>query len=293
MILFKIIAIFLTAGAGLLQIGLEYKWHDKRTKKHKRIRCLLIFLMIIGFLAASFLVFYDDRQSEKQIKSLTELKSGFEKEASDAEERESKAIEDRERIKKELDELQEQIKPVIQLATEKYPSLDIEDALAKLAEEVQDLQKQNEELQRQTKYLSARDYFHPLNSNTKSIVLERLKQVKDSLGDREIEISIISEPGNINRQRVAKELVAILKESNFKTSGPAQAMVFSKSVLPPVRISINRSDADIARGLSFALNPFLNVKFSGKVKNDYTPGKINIEIYGNPIFKEDGVVTFP
>ena len=94
MILFKIIAIFLTAGAGLLQIGLEYRWHDKRTKKHKRIRSLLIFLMIIGVLTASFLVFYDDQQSEKQIKSLTELKSGFEKEASDAEQRESNAIEE-------------------------------------------------------------------------------------------------------------------------------------------------------------------------------------------------------
>ena len=293
MIFIKIIAMLLTTGAGLLQIGLEYRWHDKRTKKHKRVRSSLILLMIVGFLTASILVTYDDRQSEKQIQTLTDLKNGSERAAKDAEKRESRAVEDRERIKEELTELQEQIKPVVKLATEKYPTLDVKSALVKLADDVQDLQKQNEELRRQTKKLSARDYFQPLNSEIKNIVTERLKQVQASSNDRDIEIIIVSETGNTNRQKVAKELVAILKECGFGTSGPTPTMTFSKGILPPIRISVNEADKNIARQLADALNPFLNVQFSGKVKKDLKPGKINIEIHGDPLFNENGTVTFP
>jgi len=293
MIFVKFIAILLTTAAGLLQISLEHKWHDKRTKQQKKIRSLLIILMIVGFITASSLVIYDDQQTEKQIQGLTELNNSAEKAAKDAERRESKAIEDREQIKKELGELQEKIKPVVELATEKYPSLDVKNALVKLTDELQDLQKQSEELQRQTKTLSVRDYFHSLKPDTKNIVIERLKQVRGSLRDRKIEIQIISETGNTNRQKVAKELVEILKECNFRTSGPTPTMTFSKGVLSPVVISINPTEEDIARKLAYALNPFLNVEFSGKVQNSYDPGKITIAIYGNPMFNENGSVTFP
>jgi len=293
MILIKIIAILITTGAGLLQIGLEHKWHDKRTKKHKTIRSFLLLLMIVGFLSASILVVYDDRQSELQVRTLTDLKDNAEKATKDSEKRELKAVEDRERIKEELEELQTRIKPVIKLATKKYPTLDINSALVKLADDVQDLQKQNEELRKITKDLAERDYFHPLNSMTKSIVVQRLNQIISSASNREIQITIVSESGNTNRQKVARQLVEILSECGFKTTGPSAAMTFSRGVLPAVRIAVNPADEDIARQLAFALNPYLNVRFSGKAKNDNEQGKISIAIYGDPIFSDDGVVTFP
>ena len=293
MIFFKIIAILIATGAGLLQIGLEYKWHDKRTKKHKIVRSFLIFLMIVGFLTASILVLFDDRQSELQVRTLTALKNSAEKATKDSETRELKAVEDRERIKQELEELQTQIKPVIKLATEKYPTLDINNALAKLSDDIQNLQEQNEELQKKTKDLTERDFFHPLNSRTKSTVLQRLNQIAGSARDRDIQITIVSESGNTNRQKVARQLVDILSESGFKTTGPSPTMTFSKGVLPAVRVAINPADEDIARQLAFALNPYLNVRFSGKAKNENEKGKISIAIYGDPIFSEEGVVTFP
>lgn len=293
MIFIKIIAILLVTGAGLVQIGLEYRWHDKRTKKHKRVRSFLILIMIVGFLTASISVTYDDRQSEKQIQAVTDLKNGAEKAAKDAEERESKAIQDRERIKEELSELQEQIKPVVKLAAEKYPTLDVKSALVKLADDIQNLQKQNETLRQQTENLKAQDYFHPLNSSIKSIVDQRLNQILSFTINKKIQITIISESGNTNRQKVAQQLVKILSDVGFPTKGPSPTMTFSKGVLPAVRMELNPADEGIARQLAYALNPYLNVKFSGKSKNVYEQGKITISIYGNPIFSADGSVTFP
>ena len=192
MIFIKIIAILLTTVSGLLQIELKYRWHDKRTKKHKQIRFFLKLLMTVSFLTALIFVIYDDLQSENQIQNLTSLKNSAQTEAKNAEKREAKAIEDRKLIKKELTELQEQIKPIVKLAVEKYPTIDVKRALVKLADDVQDLQKQNEALQKQTKKLSDRDYFHPLNTGTKNIVCDRLKQIQESLVNRDIQISIIT-----------------------------------------------------------------------------------------------------
>ncbi len=99
MILVKIIAIVIATAAGLLRFGLEYRWHDKRTNKHKKVKALLILLMVVGLLTASILVVWDGQQSEEQIQSA-------EKAAKDSERRELKAIEDRESIKVDLDALQ-------------------------------------------------------------------------------------------------------------------------------------------------------------------------------------------
>lgn len=102
MIVLKIIAISIATGVALLQLGLDSKWYDRRTKKHKRIRSLLIVLMILSALTALFLVIYDDWQSQKQIQNLIALKKSAVKAAADAENREKNAIKDRERLRNEF-----------------------------------------------------------------------------------------------------------------------------------------------------------------------------------------------
>lgn len=293
MVYLKIIAILLSTGAGLLQIGLEHKWHDKRKTTYKKVRSTLVVLMIIGFIAASSLVLYDEKQSEIQIDKLTELNTKEEKSRKEAEDRELDAIEDRQRIKNELEALQMQIKPVIKLATEKYPTLDLNSALVKIADEVQTLKVTNEDLQKKTKELAERDYFRPLNTKLKGIVIERLHRILTSFNDRNIQISVISELGNTNRQKVAIQLVEILALGGFKATGPTPAMTAAKGILPPVQVIINPADEDIGRQLAEALNVYLKVIFSGRGNNESERGNIKIMIYGEPIFSDDGVATFP
>lgn len=161
MIIIKIIAIIITTASGLLQIGLEYRWRDKRTKFHKSIRSLLIVLMVIGSITAVTLLIYDDKDSKEQIKSLTFLKNSAEKSAKDAEsqinsltilrlnaertaleaeKRELKAQEDRSKIQGELDKINEQMKPLLDIAVAKYPNVSADKALRQLAERINSIE---------------------------------------------------------------------------------------------------------------------------------------------------------
>lgn len=133
MIVFKIIAISIATGVALLQIGLDSKWHDRRTKKHKRIRSRLIILMILSALTALFLVIYDDWQSQKQIGTLTDLKKSAEKAATDAENREKNAIKDRERLRNEFIEKTSKLSKQISEYQEEIRAKD---------QRIQDLEKQ-------------------------------------------------------------------------------------------------------------------------------------------------------
>lgn len=61
---------------------------------------------------------------------------------------------------KDLKDLRESIEPVVKLATEKYPALDMNTALSKLADDIQSLQKQNFELRKDIKNIS--DKLEPI-----------------------------------------------------------------------------------------------------------------------------------
>ena len=148
MIFLKILSILVTAGAGLLQIGLEHWWDDKSTGTYNIIRTILILLIIIGMFSTAVLVIYDDQQSELQIKTLISLNETAERSTKEAEQREIKAVEERERIQKELEKIQIQIKPILALAIEKYPTLDTDVAIKKLSEDIENLQKQQVELKK-------------------------------------------------------------------------------------------------------------------------------------------------
>lgn len=122
MITLKIIAIIIATLSSLLQIGLEYKWKDKRKKSHKRIRRLLIALIIFSSFSAISLVIYDGKQAKHAMLL--------------ADQRARKAQGDRERIQDKLDRLNRQIEPLIAIAKVKYPNLNSEKALLKLSQDL-------------------------------------------------------------------------------------------------------------------------------------------------------------
>ena len=101
------------------------------------------------------------------------------------------------------------------------------------------------------------------------------------------------EIGHTGRQKIAKELVAILEEGGLDVSGPTPSMTFSRGVPRAAIMELNPADEDIALSLADALTPFLRVTFSGRKKAEIEVGKINIGVRGEPLFGDDGVVTFP
>lgn len=272
MVFFKLFVILLPAIVALLQIGLEYKWNDKRTNTHKKVRFILISVIVVGCLASVILVVYDDKKSA---------------------ERESEAIESRKRIKIELENLQHQIKPVLKLVSEKYPKLDIENALHKFSTDIENLQKQNGEIKKKTKQLEKRAFFQPIQEQQMNIIFERLNQFLSTVERKKITVKVICESGNIKRQKVAKQLVEILSAVGFSIEGPIPVTIHAKAILPAVQIVFNQSDEQIASQLVYSLQPYLAIMFSGKIENSCDKGKISILISGEPIFKEDGTVIFP
>ena len=140
MITIKIIAISIATLSGLIQIGLEYYWRDRRTTKHKIIRRLLIVLMVSGFFTAVVLVVYDDKDAQHQINALTDLKLKAEEGALGSAKRERKAQEDRKKIQNKLDKINEQMKPLLDIAAAKYPNLSVDKALHNLAERIKTIE---------------------------------------------------------------------------------------------------------------------------------------------------------
>jgi len=292
MLLLKLIAIGITAGAGLLQIKLQPLTRGSQNKSHARLRLCLVSLIILGAIVAAALIISDDRQAASQIKALIDLKGTADKEASLAVDREKAAKTDRAELKQEISKLQSRMDPFLSLATARYPGVGPEKALERLAQDIQELKQRSEQLDARTQRLAERDFFRPLGPSLRQPIVSNLRRISGQFAVRNISVSISVESGHSGRQRVAKELVDILQEGGTQVSGPLPVMTFSKGVLPPVIIEMNPADEDIARALAEVLNPFVKTVFSGKKKADIEAGKISIKLHGEPLFDENGVVTF-
>lgn len=150
MITIQIIAILVTLGAGLSQFALEYWWHDKRTKKHRWIRLLLICFMVLGALVATRFVILDGYQSkererraindrEKIKADLSALQAKYDQQGLEARSLEETATQQRKRLEDQLkglqsslDESQALLRPFGDYAKAKYPEDDVRAALEKL-----------------------------------------------------------------------------------------------------------------------------------------------------------------
>ena len=65
MLFLTLLALGVAAGAGLLQIGLEYKFHDKRTRRHRQIRALLVSLLVLSAIGGGALLILDDLEQAR------------------------------------------------------------------------------------------------------------------------------------------------------------------------------------------------------------------------------------
>jgi len=162
MLFLKILAIMIPISAGLIRVGLDYKWYDKRTSTHKLIRKILVVCMIFGFIVAPIIVWHDHEQSITQFNTIK-------------------------RTENNLKNLQSQIQPFLDLASNKYPNLEIEDALNKIQQELSE-----------TKKLAAPNVIIPFASEINKrngsyqVLLQFESSKNEVLGKLIFEVSIIS-----------------------------------------------------------------------------------------------------
>jgi hypothetical protein len=108
--------------ATLCAILIDYKYTDKRTRKFKILRRLVLILAIIIFIFNLGLTYYDDREKNAEALALKVTIDSVKFE-----------------LKNESDSTRKLIKPFLDLATSSYPNLPTTDALNKLRFDVEDL----------------------------------------------------------------------------------------------------------------------------------------------------------
>lgn len=71
----KLAVPIITLFIALTQVSLEYWWHDKRTKKHKFVRMVLIFFLFCLTATSIFMIFRDEKQHTKLSKQISDIEN--------------------------------------------------------------------------------------------------------------------------------------------------------------------------------------------------------------------------
>jgi tetratricopeptide (TPR) repeat protein len=79
MLLLKIIAPGLVLIIAFVRLGLQEKWHDRRTKKHNLVLRVLIYLMVAATLITSLIVWQDATESSVLKSQISDLVDGKDK----------------------------------------------------------------------------------------------------------------------------------------------------------------------------------------------------------------------
>jgi len=105
MIIVKLLAPVLVLLITALQLALDYKWHDKRTKLHRRTRKALLYILVITAVVTLIIVVDDTISANQQQGQLTALQDTLNKERLEAAQREEDAKKDRATLLSRLNEI--------------------------------------------------------------------------------------------------------------------------------------------------------------------------------------------
>lgn len=139
--------------------------------------------------------------------------------------------------------------------------------------------------------------YKPLQDTIRIKIINKLSTIHTTSSGDKIKFSVYYELGNNGRQRVALELIDILKNAGFKKIDDPISGITAWSdngVHPAIIVEINPDDFDITKTIfDQLLNSLFKVDISLNQKAEFSKGKISIKIFGDPIFANDGSVSFP
>lgn len=228
--------------------------------------CLII-VTVITILHQRSQLKTDNIDLNKQIRKLeTEL----------AQDRDAKAVLHRENL-----HLKKMIDPVKRKAEILYPELETAAAIAKLAEDLQEVRS-----------LATRDVYRPLSQDRKLRLISGLRSIREHNTEFPLSVTIVVQQGSSARAKVATDLMRYMQDAGV-TVKKQSAMVFSSGTLHDLSIKMNPKDIPVAKQFANVIATlFINKQFSGVKKDKFVRGQIEIQICGDPLFTDTGVVTF-
>lgn len=183
-------------------------------------------------------------------------------------------------IHRELLSCKEILDPIQKKAVLLYPELENAAALAKLAQDLDDVRS-----------LATRDTYRPLAPQIKERVIQQLRKLRTELGTN-VTVEVAVENGSASRQRVAQALVDVLAESGIVVKGPSGVMSFFNGAPANMSVELNPDDLDTANRFAGPIGLYINQQMTGINRPKQERGVLKIHIIGDPLFSPEGVVTF-
>ncbi|MHC4475346.1 MAG: hypothetical protein ACYTEL_06865 [Planctomycetota bacterium] len=142
---------------------------------------------------------------------------------------------------------------------------------------------------KETRQLAVRDVYHPLSEGLRGELISALQALRSQYSNPNLKFLITPERGTGVREHIVSELARLLVDSGFKasTTGPEITNLNGNVV-----IILNSDDVEFGNKLSEVLTLFLNTKFVVWDAPDLPKSTLHINIVGDPLFTEDGIVTF-
>ena len=177
--------------------------------------------------------------------------------------------------------LKELIDPIQKKAELLYPELETAAAIAKLAEDVQDVRS-----------LATRDVYKPLAEDKQQEMVAALRALQAQGSFPNLSVTVVVQQGSSSRARVASDLKKYLQDAGWNAEMKS-VMSFYSGTPPDISIKMHPEDIPITQQLAGIVGTlFINRQFAGIKREKFERGHIEITINGDPLFSDSGIVTF-
>jgi len=174
------------------------------------------------------------------------------------------------------------VEPLQRKAAELYPRLKVDAALEKLSENLATVRS-----------LATRDVYKPLNKSLRDDLVQNLIDIyKHHTNPPKFIISV--EQGNSSRMRIGKDLTSFINSAGFTTSQRSKQTLYVGIVVPSdITIKYNPLNLKLVQAFANIIGKlYINTQFANNRNEKFDKEEIIIDIKGDPLFSESGIVTF-
>lgn len=264
---------------GVLEVLMEWKWHDWRTRLNK----LLIIILILLAIASIYLIISDHSERKEQADQLRQIIQKEEMTLDEARKREKDAIKDREKLQKNVDSLHSRLsqlvsrlEPFLEVAKLRHPDIPIDVALNFLLRELSE-----------TKELATRDIPKTLDKKIRSDALVSLSKWRKKYNSYKV-ILHLDNLQTPNTEQAYQIMIDLLKESLIPYRIARRTYIKIGKPVAPIVVATSRAQVDIAQELLEAFSPAFSSKVHIQQSDSINEGEIYLTINGIPNFFNDG-----
>jgi len=140
--------------------------------------------------------------------------------------------------------------------------------------------------------LATMDVYKPLAAQKKKELIGKLQALLGQYTSFTHTVTILCPAGNLSRVKVGFSLKQYLEEAGFEVEAPPVTVGY-REIPPNISIKSHPDDEEFVRQFVNAISPlYIEEMWDGDARETISRGSFRIEINGDPLFTELGVVKF-